>query len=72
MKLSAEGGQAKPVAANATDFNQWKFTTIGIIPRDFLETVTLSVPLVFPGTAPKVRSARMKQSHHFCILHFDF
>jgi hypothetical protein len=26
MKLSAEGGQAKPVAANATGFNPWKFT----------------------------------------------
>jgi len=26
MKLSAKGGQAKPVAANATGFNPWKFT----------------------------------------------
>jgi hypothetical protein len=28
MKLSAEGGQAKPVAANATGFNPWKFTFV--------------------------------------------
>jgi len=25
MKLSAEGGQAKPVAVNTTGFNPWKF-----------------------------------------------
>ena len=30
MKLSAEGGQAKPVAANATGFNPWKFNRLKI------------------------------------------
>jgi len=28
MKLSAKGGQAEPVAANATGFNPWKFTLL--------------------------------------------
>jgi hypothetical protein len=26
MEISAFGGQAKPVAVNATGFNRWKFT----------------------------------------------
>ena len=26
METTAEGGQAEPVATNATDFNRWKFT----------------------------------------------
>ncbi len=42
MKLSAEDGQAKPVAANATGFNPWKFTQFldqipRLRPRDFLK-----------------------------------
>jgi hypothetical protein len=38
MKLSAEGGQAKPVVANATGFNPWKFT---ILPKNdiFLDSL---------------------------------
>jgi hypothetical protein len=26
METTAEGGQAEPVATNATGFNRWKFT----------------------------------------------
>jgi len=26
METTAKGGQAKPVAVNATGFNRWKFT----------------------------------------------
>ena len=32
MKSSAEGGQASPVAANATGFNSWKFTVLLMLP----------------------------------------
>jgi hypothetical protein len=28
METSAFGGQAKPVAVNATGFNRWKFTIL--------------------------------------------
>jgi hypothetical protein len=28
METSAFGGQAKPVAVNATGFNRWKFTSL--------------------------------------------
>jgi hypothetical protein len=30
MEVSAKGGQAKPATANATGFNPWKFTRIGV------------------------------------------
>ena len=46
MKLSAEGGQAKPVAANATGFNTWKFTMTKKIKLVF----ALGLTLAFCGT----------------------
>jgi hypothetical protein len=43
MKLSAQGGQAKPVVANATVFNPWELTidkTINNFPIFILSRVS--------------------------------
>jgi len=47
MKLSAEGGQAKPVAANATGFNPWKFTIAIILAAGINNRINKKLPIMF-------------------------